>query len=482
MWPDLVIVHGKPRHPQSQGSIEWANGDVEDMIRSWLNDKQTTNWATGLKFVQLQKNTAVNRILGTSPYKALFGQDPSVGLCTDFPCDVLDALRPESEEDLLRLCTSAGPGRTDGDPEHAPIVNANIPADGDGGGGRQHDNSITAHGVGASEELLADENAVLGTIPDDAAALIDNDDSEENINDAFPETALSILSALASGGLRDERDNVETHSASADGDVETRSADAGMVTPSADAGVVTLSAEAGVVTPSTDARVVTLSADADVVTLLGAAGVVTPSTDARVVTLSADADVVTLLGAAGVVTPSADAGVVTLLASADDDVETRSADAGVETLTNCSASPMGLSARELFDDNVCRVCGEKADQQPVMCGTCLSLTHSRCMGAGSCKETVQCLLCQRTTQHQSVRNQVRQNQKREAAKMLESARKKIKSAQVNDCVRVPVPIFDRAKTDQRNLLGVITEVDDKGMFTIATKHGLLAQKFSRNQF
>ena len=387
MWPDLVIVHGKPRHPQSQGSIERANGNVEDMILSWLNDKQTTNWATGLKFVQLQKNTAVNRILGTSPYKALFGQDPSVGLCTDFPRDVLDALRPESEEDLLRLCTSAGPGRTgrtDGDPEHAPIVNANIPAYGDGGGGRQHDDSITAHDVGASEELLADENAVLGTIPDDAAALIDNDDSEENINDAFPETALSILSALASGGLRDERDNVETHSALADGDVETRSADAGMVTPSADAGVVTLSAEAGVVTPSTDARVVTLSADADVVTLLGAAGVVTPS---------------------------ADAGVVTLLASADGDVETRSADAGVETLTNCSASPMGLSARELFDDNVCRVCGEKADQQPVMCGTCLSLTHSRCMGAGSCKETVQCLLCQRTTQHQSVHNQVRQNQK-----------------------------------------------------------------------
>ena len=191
MWPDLVIVHGKPRHPQSQGSIERANGDVEDMIRSWLNDKQTTNWATGLKFVQLQKNTAVNRILGTSPYKALFGQDPSVGLCTDFPRDVLDALRPESE-DLLRLCTSAGPGRTDGDPEHVPIVNANIPADGDGGGGRQHDDSITAHDVGASEEL-ADENAVLGTIPDDATALIDNDDSEENINDAFPETALSII-------------------------------------------------------------------------------------------------------------------------------------------------------------------------------------------------------------------------------------------------------------------------------------------------
>ena len=211
--------------------------------------------------------------------------------------------------------------------------------------------------------------------------------AKKNINDAFPETALSILSVLASGGLHEESDNVETRSASADGDVETRSADAG---------VLTLLAEAGVVTPS------------------------------------ADAGVVTLLAEAGVVTPSVDAGVLTLLASADADVETRSADAGVETLTNCSATPMsalvvgGLPARELCDDNVCRVCEEKADQQPVMCGTCLSLIHSRCMGAGSCEETVRCLLCQRASQHQSVRNKVRQNQKRAAAKMLESARKKNK--------------------------------------------------------
>ena len=27
MWPQLVIVHGKPRHPQSQGSIARSNGD-----------------------------------------------------------------------------------------------------------------------------------------------------------------------------------------------------------------------------------------------------------------------------------------------------------------------------------------------------------------------------------------------------------------------------------------------------------------------
>jgi hypothetical protein len=34
LWPDLAIVHGKPRHPQSQGSVERSNADIHDMIVS----------------------------------------------------------------------------------------------------------------------------------------------------------------------------------------------------------------------------------------------------------------------------------------------------------------------------------------------------------------------------------------------------------------------------------------------------------------
>ena len=36
LWPDLVLVHGKPRHPQSQGSVERANCDIKDMLVAWL--------------------------------------------------------------------------------------------------------------------------------------------------------------------------------------------------------------------------------------------------------------------------------------------------------------------------------------------------------------------------------------------------------------------------------------------------------------
>ena len=32
MWNGLKIVHGKPRHCESQGSVERANRDIEDML------------------------------------------------------------------------------------------------------------------------------------------------------------------------------------------------------------------------------------------------------------------------------------------------------------------------------------------------------------------------------------------------------------------------------------------------------------------
>ena len=31
LWPEYCIVHGKPRHPQSQGSVERGNADIKDI-------------------------------------------------------------------------------------------------------------------------------------------------------------------------------------------------------------------------------------------------------------------------------------------------------------------------------------------------------------------------------------------------------------------------------------------------------------------
>lgn len=58
MWSDVKIVHGKPRHSQSLGSIEHANRDVEDMLATWMAETKSTDWPSGLKFIQFRKNCA----------------------------------------------------------------------------------------------------------------------------------------------------------------------------------------------------------------------------------------------------------------------------------------------------------------------------------------------------------------------------------------------------------------------------------------
>ncbi|KAI1703680.1 hypothetical protein DdX_14732 [Ditylenchus destructor] len=51
---------------------------------------------------------------------------------------------------------------------------------------------------------------------------------------------------------------------------------------------------------------------------------------------------------------------------------------------------------------------------------------------------------------------------------------------VGQTVRIPIPSVDRAKTDPRNLLGVVMGEED-GFYRIGTDNGILSQQYSRNQ-
>ena len=57
LWPGLKMVHGKPRHSQSQGSVERANRDIENLIACWQAENNSTNRAKALQIIQFQKNT-----------------------------------------------------------------------------------------------------------------------------------------------------------------------------------------------------------------------------------------------------------------------------------------------------------------------------------------------------------------------------------------------------------------------------------------
>ena len=74
MWPELKIVPEKPRHSQSQGSVERANPDIERILTTWMQDNNTTHWAEGIPLVQLMKNRSYHSgINKRTTFTAIFG-------------------------------------------------------------------------------------------------------------------------------------------------------------------------------------------------------------------------------------------------------------------------------------------------------------------------------------------------------------------------------------------------------------------------
>ena len=71
LWPTVLIINGRPRHPQSQGSIERTHEDLKPMINSWCTENKTKDWPTALKFVTLAKNCRPHKTLGNkSPIRS----------------------------------------------------------------------------------------------------------------------------------------------------------------------------------------------------------------------------------------------------------------------------------------------------------------------------------------------------------------------------------------------------------------------------
>jgi hypothetical protein len=105
LWDGVVIVHGRPRHPQSQGSVERANQDIEAMLGNWMNDNKTKNWVLGINFVQIAKNTRLHSGVGNPPYLLQYGQTCRYG-ASSLPIDPAILTSLKSEEELMEVMKS----------------------------------------------------------------------------------------------------------------------------------------------------------------------------------------------------------------------------------------------------------------------------------------------------------------------------------------------------------------------------------------
>ena len=57
-WPSTKIVHAKPRHPESKGSVERANREIKNALGSKMRDNSNDLcWVKYLNIVQYQNNT-----------------------------------------------------------------------------------------------------------------------------------------------------------------------------------------------------------------------------------------------------------------------------------------------------------------------------------------------------------------------------------------------------------------------------------------
>lgn len=101
MWPELKIVHGKPRHSQSQGYIERVNQDREKMLCTWLEFNKTTKWSERLRFIQFMKSRAYHAGISRSPHEAMFRCKAKTGINNCFPQDMLIELLIKEELDNI---------------------------------------------------------------------------------------------------------------------------------------------------------------------------------------------------------------------------------------------------------------------------------------------------------------------------------------------------------------------------------------------
>nr|XP_022900153.1 KRAB-A domain-containing protein 2-like [Onthophagus taurus] len=98
---DIFLTFGAPCILHSDNGREFVNSvlkDVENMLASWMRDNKTTNWSNGLRFVQFMKNRAFHSGIKQSPYRAIFGSEPKVGLMTsNLPLEVISKLEDEEQ-------------------------------------------------------------------------------------------------------------------------------------------------------------------------------------------------------------------------------------------------------------------------------------------------------------------------------------------------------------------------------------------------
>ena len=76
LWPSIKIINGRPRHPQSQGLVERANGILQQKLGKWKEDTGRHDWSFGLRLIILSMNHSYCHSHKKTPYELVYGDKP----------------------------------------------------------------------------------------------------------------------------------------------------------------------------------------------------------------------------------------------------------------------------------------------------------------------------------------------------------------------------------------------------------------------
>ena len=108
----IKIINGRAYHPETQGSVERANGTYKQRLRAYIMETGGNNWVESLGDITRVINTTPCSVLPrhTTPYEVFFGRKPRFGSYNPLQSSEGDDdddddiyLRPASSEWLTTL-------------------------------------------------------------------------------------------------------------------------------------------------------------------------------------------------------------------------------------------------------------------------------------------------------------------------------------------------------------------------------------------
>ncbi|KAL8589382.1 hypothetical protein ACOMHN_021534 [Nucella lapillus] len=478
LWPDLKLVTGRPRHPQSQGAVERVNGVVQDKLAIWMRENKTKKWSMGLRFVQWQINISEHKTIRQSPFKFTFGEDPKVGLAsTVVPRAMFGDVHTEEELDFL--CENRGPSPVRGDDDDDDNASQSSSATVIGRPTRRGLSAVRGDDDNDDNASKSSSATVIGRPTRQGLSAVRGDDDDDD--NASQSSSASVIGRPTRRGLSpvryddDDDDNAsQTSSASVIGR-PTRRGLSPVRNDDDDDDNASQTSSASVIGRPTRRGLSPVRGDGDdddnASQSLSASVIGRPTRRGLppVRYGDDDDDNATQTSSASVIGRPTRRGLSPVRYDDDDDdnaSQTSSASV-IGRPTRRGLSPVCSDGDD--DDNASQSSSASVIGRPTRRGLSPVRYDDDDASQSSSDDRA------RVQRFREVRKVAFRGQQKTAERMVEKSKRLLVNLDVGQCATIRVPDVDRGPSDPKNMLVVVLAVDN-GMFTLGCKEGVLRSK------